>query len=148
MTRRPTGDRASRATGDYSSPEELVLSGEFLKQGMEFPWSWQMRLFEVTRDHNKRVFVSWYKSNEVDDVEKKGTLEINDVRLPEGSYLGGGGIFAGLVSSNFVRDLTFSPRAGVVEFVCVDGKRVLRAQASCAGECKHWLDQTRPLFKK
>lgn len=127
-----TGDEAAmdEATTDAAHDQVVLLSGEFVKQGQKFPWSWRRRGFEVTISDEKRPYLAYY-----DRDVKKGSIELGRVRLPNASDELG------------AQDKPHKPAAAFeIIFESASGKRHLRALATSEEERKQWLETTRQLL--
>ena len=103
--------------GSWHTP---VFSGEFVKQGQKFPWTWRKRAFEVTTGKENTLQLSYY-ANET----RKGSLQLGRVRLPsdDGQALACGVVFESL-----------------------DGRRQLLARAPSEEERDRWMSKSTELL--
>lgn len=123
---------------DPSQP--LVLSGEFVKQGQHFPWTWRKRAFELTVDkesHKPRL--SYYEN-----ALRKGSLEIKGVRLPSAEAKRPNTSMT--LSSDEQQAPKPKPAAFEVVFEAADGQRQLLARADSEEERQQWIETTNRLL--
>jgi len=130
--------------GTVEEPQQLVLSGEFIKKGSNFPWTWKKRAFEVTvSKENAKPHLSYY-----DHATKKGSLELGRVRLPNGLSENQPPTNMLLSDELLLQQKQQQKPASTYEvvFEAADGTRHLRALASSEQERKQWLEATRSLL--
>ena len=105
----------------------VLLSGEFVKQGQAFPWTWRARRFEITADAHdpRRLRLAYYDALGV----RKGGFEVRDAYIP----------YEELPSSSLYSYVfeTTEPEFRIV-FEAADGVRQLLARAASEAEREQW----------